>query len=192
MAIKLCTKSGLVSSNRLGDLYVMNNCEVINAFEASDIEAKSFDALSLASSLARATRNRANTLRIAFSLFSLNRNLIGFLNEAHAIMEGKKKAALVASSPESVTPERMKTVADNLEHVYRIIDYIYESSKRARLTNNSLTAGSLSSLRHHGEELLDIADWFELMADPKQFSGDFERAKQEKELGELYDLSQVK
>jgi hypothetical protein len=167
----------------------MKNCEVINAFDASDIEAKSFDALSLASSLAKATKNRAHTLRIAYSLFSLNRNLIGFLNETHAIMDGKKK---VAPPTESVTPQRMKTVADNLEHIYRIIEYIYESAKRARLTNNSLTAGSLNSLRRHGEELLDIADWLELMADPKQFKDAFERAEQEKELGETYDLSQVK
>lgn len=170
----------------------MTNCEVINAFGTSNLDVKSFDMLSLASRLAAATINRANTLRLAYSFYSLNRSLLDFLDESHAIIQGKEKPPASGAAPEPTTPERMRITADNMENVHRMIEYIYELGKRARLTNNSLTAGSLESLRRNGEELLDFADWLELMADPNQHKSVFERAEQEKESGEMYDLTQVK
>jgi hypothetical protein len=168
----------------------MNNCDVINAMAAPDIEAQSFDALSSVSRLAAAMRNRANVLRIAGSLFTLNRSLGSFLNNVHDIMSGKKSAPQ-GTSNELPTPERMSSVSDNLGHTYRIIDYICELSRRAKLTNNSLTAGQLKTLHKHGEELLDLVDWVETLANPKALDAVFARAQREKESGEVYDLSQV-
>lgn len=167
----------------------MTNCDVMRAFAASNIEAKSFDMLSSVSSLAAAAKNKANVLRIASSFYSMNRSLTKFLDESHAVMSGKKA---VSSPPqEPPTPETMRTTADNLEHVYRTIQYIAELSKRARITNYSLIAGSLNSLVRRAEELADFADWLETVADPKEFKNAFDRANREKEMGEVYDLSQV-
>jgi hypothetical protein len=166
----------------------MTNCDVISRFAASNIEAKSFDVLSSVSSLAASVKNRANVLRMAGSLFSLNRTVTKFLDESHEIMSGKKA---VEKPKEATTPEAMRTTADNLEQIHRTIRYILELSRRARLTNNSLTAGSLTSLARHSDELLDFADWLETVADPKGVKGVFERAKRERDIGEVYDISQV-
>jgi hypothetical protein len=166
----------------------MTNCDVMNALAASNIEAKSFDVLSSVSRLAAIARNRANVLRIANSLFRLNRSMTTFLDEIHAIMAGKKPAP---QPHEQTSPEAMRTTADNLEHICRTIQYIVELSRRARLTNNSLTAGSLNSLSRRADELLDFADWLETIANPKEFKTAFERAKGERARGEVYELSQV-
>jgi len=166
----------------------MSNCEVMNALEASNIEVQSFNVLSSVSSLAAVARSRANVLRVASSLYTMNRSLTKFLELTHAIMSGKKS---VPAPKEPPSPETMKTTADNLEHAYRMIQYVGELSKRAQLTNNSLTAGSLRSLGRHADELLDFADWLEAVANPKEYKGAFERAKRERDMGEVYDLSQV-
>jgi hypothetical protein len=166
----------------------MTNCDFITRFAASNIEAKSFDVLSSVSSLAASVKNRANVLRVAKSLYTLNRTLAKFLDESHEMMSGKKP---VPQPTEPSTPHAMRTTADNFEQIHRMLQYIGELGRRARLTNNSLTAGSLKSLLRHSEELLDFADWLETVADPKGVKGVFERAKQERDKGEVYDLTHV-
>ena len=166
----------------------MNNCEVLNAFGTYELESQFYGVLSLASRLAANAKNRANTVKIAYGLFTMDRDLSNFLNNVHAMMEGKKA---VPPASEPITRERMIATAENLEHLYRVIDYIHEAARRARLTNNSLTAGSLNSLKHNSEELLDFAHWVELLMEPQQVKTIFDRAAQEKESGEIYDLSQV-
>lgn len=167
----------------------MNNCDVASRFAASNIEAKSFDILSSVSSLASALKNRANLLRLASSFYSMNRGLSKFLDESYAIMSGERIPEIKKEFP--TTPQSMRTTAENLEHVYRTIQYVGEISRRARLTNNSLTAGSLNSLVRRSEELLDFADWIEMMADPKGVKETFDRAKEERDRGEIYDMSSV-
>jgi hypothetical protein len=167
----------------------MNNCDVMNAFAASDIEAKSFSVLATASKVAAAAKNRAHTWRLAGILWSMNRDLANLVDGVHKILSGETVAP--APKQESNTPQEMRTTADNLEHITRTIDYILELSRRARLTNNSLTAGSLNSLSRYNEELRDFADWIETLSDPKYSANAFDRAKREKEAGEIYDLSRV-
>ncbi len=162
--------------------------DVLNALAASNLEAKSFDVLASVSSLAAAARNRANVLRIASSFYILNRTLANFLDEGHAIIAGKKS---FPPPPEPIRPEAIRTTAENLEHIHRSIQYIGELMKRAQLTNNSLTAGSLKSLLRRADELLDFADWLETMSNPQQFESAFARARDEKDRGEIFDLRKV-
>jgi hypothetical protein len=161
---------------------------ISNAFGTYDWDAQVYGALSVASRVAATVKNRANVLRIAYHLHGLNKTLTNFFETVHATMEGKKP---VDPSAKPVTPERLRSIADNLEHLHRIIEYVYESLRRAGLTNNSLTAGSLQSIRKYGEELLSLADWFELMSEPQQVKAIFDRAEQESERGEIHDLNQV-
>jgi len=169
----------------------MTNCEVINAFGTARLESEVYDNLSLAARLASAVKSGTSRIRVALWLRDFDRKLINFLEGFHAIMEGRKAAPASKADDEPPTPQRIRTTADNIEHMYRIIDTIYESARRARLTNFSLTAGSLQSLKHNSEELLDIAEWLETFVDPKHYNAAFERAEREKEAGELYDLSHV-
>jgi hypothetical protein len=166
----------------------MHNCEVLNAFGTYDLDAQVYGVLSVASQLAADVKNKANRVRLAVWLFNFDRKLAAFLDEVHALVEGKKT---VPSGGEPVTPETLKVTAENLAHGARIIDYIYEQSRRAGLTNSTLTAASLRSLRKHNEELIDLVDWLVQLAEPKPVNEAFARAALEKESGEVYDLSQV-
>lgn len=161
---------------------------ILNTFEAYDLDAKVYNAISVASRIAANVKNRANVIQLAYRLHELNKTLIKFFELVHGAMEGK-----IAPDPKSepVTPERLRAMADNLEHLHRTIEYVFESLRRARLTNNSLTAGSLLSIRKHGEAIVDLADWFELAASPTEIADVFNRAKQQKERGELVDLVQA-
>lgn len=161
---------------------------ISNAFGTYDWDAEVYGALWAASRVAASIKHRANVLRIAYRLRELNRTLTSFFDTVHATMEGKKPADPDAPP---LTPERLRSTADNLEHLNRIIEYVYETMRRVGLTNNSLTAGSLRSIHKHGEELLDLAEWFELTATPEQAKFLFDRAEHESKQGEVYDLSQV-
>jgi len=161
---------------------------IANAFGTYDWDAQVYEALSVASRVAASVKNRANVLRLAYRLYVLSNSLNVFLDTVHATMEGRKP---VDPNAEPLTPERLKSTADNLIHLHRTIEYIYEGLRRVGLTNNSLTAGSLRSINKNGPELLDLADWLELLASPKEFEAIFERAEHERESGELYDIDQV-
>jgi hypothetical protein len=166
----------------------MNNCEVLNALGNYDFESRAFDAVSLVSSLAAKAKSRTSSFVLAYALYSANRKLTTVLDDFHDVLEGKKPAP---EADTSITRERIVSTADNFEYCSRAIEYIYESARRARLTNNSITAGHLASLRKHGEEALDIANWLETVADSEYVKKVFDRAEKEKDSGEVYDLSQV-
>jgi hypothetical protein len=167
----------------------MNNCEVIDALGTYEIESQVYGVLSLASKIAAQVKNRANAFRFALWLRNINRDLTNFLDNIHAIIEGRKPAPKPSGEP--INRERLARTVDDLEHLYRVIEYIYESSRRAGLTNSTLTAGTLRSLKNRNEALLDLADWLEALSEPDKYNRLFERAAREKEAGELLDLHQV-
>jgi len=82
-------------------------------------------------------------------------------------------------------------VVDNLDHVTRMIDYLSEMMRRAGLANNSLTAGSLLKFQGYSEPLKDLVDWLDALAKREQLDAIFERAKRERERGEVVDLAQI-
>ena len=75
--------------------------------------------------------------------------------------------------------------------MYRTLDYLVEGARRAGLTNNSLTAGSIKGLQRNLETIASLADWLDLAAQPDAVNGIFERTKLERERGELIDLANV-
>ena len=107
------------------------------------------------------------------------------VNEA---MEGKRNAG---PNADPVTAQTLRSSADNLEQMYRTLDYIVEGARRAGLSNNSLTAGSVSGLQRNLDAIASLADWLDLAAQPDAVNGIFERAKQERERGELIDLAKT-
>jgi hypothetical protein len=167
----------------------MNNCEAIRALGGFDFESRAFSVVSLASGLAANAKSHGSSLAFALSLYRINSKLETTLNDFHDIMEGKKPAPAPLGEP--LTVERIENAAETFDFCYRMIEYIYEGARRAGFTNRTLTAGSLSSLKNHNEELLDIATWLEDLAHPKQVKRIFERADKETEYGELYDISKV-
>src|SRR5438105_1890154 len=111
----------------------MTNSEVMNAFGAFDLDSQVYGNLSLAARLAAGVKDRANSFRFSMWLNSFDRKTTTFLETMHAMIEGRKKVPAPAKDAEPATPERLRATADNLEHMARIIDYIYESGRRAQL-----------------------------------------------------------
>jgi NADPH:quinone reductase-like Zn-dependent oxidoreductase len=151
-------------------------------------DAKIYGVLSSTSSLVVAVRNRANVVRIAYSLYKINKTLAETFSNMYERLEGKRPVEPVT---EPVTPQRLHEVADNVDRLARMLEYLCEQMKRARLTNNSLTAGSLYGIQKRVEEIKDVADWFETAAQSDEVNAVFDRAQGEKERGEVFDLSQV-
>jgi len=150
--------------------------------------ARVYNVLALASQMAAAVKSRGNVMRLAYHLRSLNNHVSEFIGIVNDAMEGKRKPD---PNTDSVTAQTIRSSADNLEQMYHTLDYIVEGARRAGLTNNSLTAGSVRGIQRNLEAIANLADWFDLAAQPEAVSEIFQRAKQEKDRGELVDLSQV-
>jgi heme exporter protein D len=161
---------------------------VIGNLGAYDWNARVYDTLALASRLAASVRDRANVLRIAYHLRELNKGLVRIREITNAAMEGKIKPN---PNAEPVTRQTLRSNADNFEQMYRTLEYLLESLRRAGLANNSLTAASFRGLEGTIEPIANLADWFDVASQPEEVGRLFDRAKKERESGELIDLAQV-
>jgi len=92
---------------------------------------------------------------------------------------------------QKVDPEKVREGIITLRRLHRTIHTIIEASKHIGLTNNSLTAGPLRNIEYWGEEVIELADLAELTQSEDVIQSIYDRAAQEKERGELYDLDQV-
>lgn len=161
---------------------------VISNLGTHNWNARVYDTLALASRLAAAVKDRGNVLRLAYSLHDLNKNVTKFIGIVNSAMSGELKPD---PNAETVTPETLRSNADNFEQLYRTLDYILEGSRRAGLTNNSLTAASIRGLQKNLDAIGNLADWFDLASQPEAVSQIFETANRERERGDLIDLARV-
>jgi hypothetical protein len=162
--------------------------EVIQALDSPEWNADFYGALSSISRLAAAVKNKANVLRVAYNISNLNRSLKTLFDRADAAMNGRLDRRTFGEIP---TPRRLMDAAEKLMKAARDLAYLYELLRRVGLTNNSLTAGNLRRVWAYREQLEDLADWFELMAQSDEVKAIFERASREKERGEIFDLERV-
>lgn len=165
-----------------------NAAAAINSLGSSDLNVQVYDTVSAAAALAKAASDRAKVLSIAYNLVKLNRSFRSLFDQVDDVLTGKRP---VDPQAEPMTPQRLQEMIDSLSHVCRMVDYFYESMRRARLTNNSLTAGSMRNLQLNSERLKDFVDWLDAVAKPDDLDSIFNRAKQERDHGELYDLSRA-
>ena len=161
---------------------------IINTLGTYNWNARVYGTLTAASQLAASVKNRTNKLRIAYHLHRLNNTLMEFVQLIHTAMEGKLPANPGA---EPVTPRVLRASADNLEQLHRTLEYIVEALRRAGMMNDSITAASLRGIQRNIEQIASVADWFDLASQLPEVTEIFDRAKQEKERGELIDLTQV-
>jgi len=161
---------------------------VIGSLGTHNWNARVYDTLALASRLAAAVKNKGNVLRIAYHLRDLNKTVAKFVGVVDSAMKGELKPN---PNAETITPETLRSNADNFEQLYRTLDYIVEASRRAGLTNNSLTSASVRGLQKNLDAIGNLADWFDLASQPEAVNQIFETAKQERERGDLIDLARV-
>ena len=158
---------------------------IVQALDSPEWNADMYGALG---SLYRVVAVKANVLRLAYVLHSLNRTLKSLFDKVDAAMRGELKAEPGADVP---APQKLLDSADKLMKLSRDLEYQYELLRRVGLTNNSLTAGSLAKIRAYRGQIEDLADWFELMAQSDAVRMIFERSAGERERGEIFDLEPV-
>jgi hypothetical protein len=159
---------------------------VLSNFERDRWNADIYGAMALASQLSVLVQKRALTIRLAYYFWRLNSTLEGFFADVRKAIQAAvpKDLALVA-------PERVLEMAQDLRKVHRTIEHIYGSAKRAGLTNNSLTAGALKSVCSYNEDVLELAELLELSLKPELVESIYDRARAERERGDIFDLSEV-
>lgn len=101
---------------------------VISNLGTYAISAQVYDALALASRLAAVVKNRGGALRMAYHLHRLDSQVAEFVSVVDRAMEGKLKPN---PSAEPVTPVTLRSHADNLEQLYRTLDFIVTGARRA-------------------------------------------------------------
>jgi hypothetical protein len=159
---------------------------VLSNFDTDRWDADVYGAMALAARLSALVKDRAATLRLAYRLWNLDNILRGFMNQVHNAMESSK-----SKSEDDITPERIMEVAQTLRRLYNTVDRIYGPAKKAGLTNNSMTAMAFNSIRKHADDILDLAEWFEMCTDPEGVESIFKRAADEEARGEIFDLESI-
>lgn len=157
-------------------------------FGTDQWNAEVYGSLSIASEIASMVKNRSKNILLAYKLHALNRHLARFFEQVHDQMEGKRT---LPAGKEPPTEEEYQKAVKSLQDLSRSMYVTYETCKRLRLTNNSLLAGSIARLRTYSEELSELAEWLETGGQKDVFADVFMRSEQEKERGDIYDLSQV-
>jgi hypothetical protein len=90
-----------------------------------------------------------------------------------------------------VTPESIAEACESLHKLHGLLEKFLEACKRARLTNNSLMAGAIRNINNYNDEILELSDLLKLSLQPEVVKSIYNRAKAEKERGEIFDLSEV-
>lgn len=159
---------------------------VLSNFERDRWNADIYGAMALASQLSVLVQKRALTIRLAYHFWRLNSILEDFFADVRkAIQAGVPKDLVL------VAPERVLEMAQDLRKVHRTIEHIYGRAERAGLTNNSLTAGALKSVCNYNEDVLELAELLELSLKPEVVESIYDRARAERERGDIFDLSEV-
>lgn len=157
----------------------------IQNMHSTEWDERFFDALGAVSSVASVAKKKASVLSLSYKFYKANRSLDALFNNAYGILEGR-----IPLDPDAKTfsvPE-LRTLADNVLHLGRILEYTYESMRRVGMTNNSHISLQLAKMRSFVDPLNDLADWIETAAQSKEVNEIFSRSTQEVERGEVFAL----
>lgn len=159
---------------------------IISNLTSDEFSGDVYQALSTTAQLAAFVTRRVNVMRISVKLRETNKLIKSLLDLIDDSISGKRQLV-----EKNTTLQEVERVAENLDHLARTIEYLYEQLRRAQLTNNSLVAGPLMRLHSAIEPLKDIADWADLAANPQELDAILARAKAERKRGEMYEMKRV-
>jgi hypothetical protein len=159
---------------------------VLSNFGSDQWDAKVYAVVSMAARLSALVKNRAQTFHLAFQFWRLNSALSGFFDEIRDVMEGKKK-----STATPATPEQIEDGIRSLRKAHVMLETLYESARRSRLTNNSLIAMPLRSVHTYSDDILELAQLLEAFQSKDGVEAAFDRSAQERARGEIYNLAEV-
>lgn len=147
--------------------------------------ASVYGMMALASRLSALVKDRVAVVKLAYHIRRLDSTLSNFFVEIRkAVEKGMPKGR-------DVTPKNIAKACESLDKLHDILDKFHEVCKRARLTNNSLMAGTINSINNYNDEILELSQLLKLSLHPEVIKSIYNRAKAEKERGEIFDLSEV-
>ena len=143
------------------------------------------------SHVSNALYSNAMRLKIAWDLNRLSRKLSGMLDGLYKAMENAERSG---TKKEPISREQLESAVRTLEYLYDVSSRLYSVAQQKRLTNNSMMAGSLSTIHRRSEELLDIVDWFQaaMSCAPSKLDELYAAARKDLRAGAVYDLAQVR
>lgn len=158
---------------------------VIQNIQAEYWYADLYGAMSLAYRLSALVKNRAAVFKLVYHIRRLDSTLGSLFEE---IQKAMKKGVSKGVAPR---PENVAEALQSLKKLHRILDKFDNACKVARLTNNSLMAGHIYSINKYNDEILELIELIQLSQQPEVVNSIYDRAKREREQGEVFDLSEV-
>jgi hypothetical protein len=164
------------------------HCAALNMFGGDEWNARAYGSLSIASRVSARIQSNTQILTGRKLLVKLNSTLANFFADIRPVMEGK----VPSETREEVTPEKIAKARTVLKDLDEVLSKVYVQAKRTGLTNRTLTAGPLRTLREHIDELQDLREWFEMISNIAPVKELFERAEREAHTEPVFDLSKVR
>jgi len=160
---------------------------VLESFNDPKLNSDIFRAISVLSGLASQIKNKANVVRFAIAIRKANRAFRDLFAAVYPAMEGKASSKRKGVD---VPPKRVEEILENLLYLSRVVEYVHMYSRRAGLTNNSLTSLPVAELQKHSEDLQSLVDWLHLVSQREAVASIFDRGKSEIASGQLFSLEQ--
>jgi hypothetical protein len=144
-----------------------------------------YGAMSLAYRLSALIKDRTAAVKIAYHLRHLDSTLSKLFKDLHKAMEkGVRNNDLAA-------PEKATEAIQALRKLHGLLHRFQHACKLARLTNHSLMAGYIHNIGTYNEEIEELIQLLELSLQPETVNSLYKRSKEERERGQIFDLSEV-
>jgi hypothetical protein len=143
-----------------------------------------YGVMSMAYRLSAAIKDRATAVKIAYRLRHLDSVLAKMFKDIRAAIDNKSK-------PKTVNPEQVREAIQALGKLHSVIARLLHASKLARLTNNSLMAQSLHNIANWNDEVAELIEVVGLSLNPEAVNSLYKRSQEERDRGEIFDLSEV-
>ncbi len=132
-------------------------------------------------------------VQLAWDLRSLSNKISSFLDRIHAsVAKAETTSVAPIDSQQTVSREQLESTIRSLEYIYETTSRLFSTAQKKGLTNNSMMAGSLRTIRRRSEEFLDIADWLKayLSTTSSELDAIFANARADLAAGEVFGLSE--
>ena len=143
-----------------------------------------YGVVSTAYRLSAAIKDRATAVKIAYRLRNLDSVLAKMFKDVRASIDRSAK-------PEVINPEQIQAAIQALKKLHGVLTKLLHICKTTRLTNNSLMAQSLHNIANWNEEVAELIEVVQLSLDHEIMDSLYGRSKEERERGEIFDLSEV-
>jgi hypothetical protein len=166
---------------------------VLNNFGTDSWNAEFHENLSTAarlSILVKTVTSHSQSVKMSYLLWKINGRTAKFFQTIDDIVAGKIASAQ-ENNVEPITDEKIKKAIADLMEIGTSLSGIYEEARRKRLLNNSLIAGPVTALRANADQFFELAEWCDLILNGDRVEEIFANANEQRNKGDVYDLTQV-